>query len=424
MTKYQTTRLLALTLVAVTAISCDPTLPDLQPFAKATEEMSEAIARGYQETQSQYTEALDNIKSDKGDVSFGDVSVGGVTKDCNKSENHFVTECINAREQLCRSQGNQSKASCLRWKREIAKYYSKALKATLNGMTDYSNSLAAVAEAGNKGKASVEAVANSLTGLISAASPLITPLAALDVAANPVISGVIQAAKAINGYVAKVRARKKLQEAVNDSAEAVAKLEIVLNYTIGYLQEINRAAAVKLADDFRDANQPFVDYHESKLRMISILYQTIPLIDRYFQIPDGDGGEATRLEVYKQVRDLNNSLPDCPAAACPDHTMRADKLKGLRKEAQDQLKPLRDEIDFTKTQYAAFAKKYQEIKDRGERNSRLLDVAGEAVTAWSNGHKDLQSLLNKNSRRATFLALISLGKELVVIYEDSKKEGE
>lgn len=422
-TKTQIAKGLIILLLAGSAGACDPTLPDLQPFAKATDEMSTAIARGYEETVSQYAEANDNIRPDPGPVTFPTVNIDGDAKDCGKEVNQFIPQCFAAREEVCKADGNSKKEGCLKWSLAKARYYAKALKSTLNGMNEYSASLAAIADAGKKGKESVGAVAESLTGLISAATPIIAPLAALNPATNPAIAAVISAAQAINGYVARVRARKELREAVNDAAEAVAKLEIVLHHAVGQMQIINRDAGSKLQSDFRSANVPFVDYHERKRASVDRIYQSLSLIDFYFTIPGTPAQEAemTRLQTYQQIQQLNNALPQCPGSAACSHDQRSTALNALKKESESDLKAVRQEITNTLDQYKTYAQAAKGIHDRANRNMRLLEVADEAITAWARGHKDVQSLLNKNSRRATFNALIALGKELVVIYEESKK---
>lgn len=278
--------------------------------------------------------------------------------------------------------------------KELEKAWEPTKKA-LVALVAYSDSLAALADAGAKGKEGAQALADSLNSLIGAVQPI---------ASIPTIPAtVVNAFKAINSIVASMRARKALKEAVGDAEPAIETISEIITYNLKELKNINETAGTKILTDLRLKNQGLSNYYESLSVDNNRTMQILTLILDYQNKRD--------LEVLNQIKKLDPALP--MSASDVD-------LEKRQKQLIDRGKELRMEFDRIDPEYKIFKAKENEVEDTKLKGNQVLGKSVLAVEAFSKAHSELKTALNTKSR-LTIAELVSIVEEIAEIYKKEEK---
>jgi hypothetical protein len=340
-------------------------LPDLKPFADATAAMAGAMQQGYTQTETLLERA--GIETAK------------------------LTE--------------------LRDKWEPTR---KAIAA----MVAYSDALAALGDAGNKGEESAGALISSLEGVQQAVGALIPGLPALP-------TSVTNAFKQINGVIAKIRARRALKEVVNDADNALRAAADILSVNFRSLAEINRSAAIEVRTQLNADNFATRNYHDrltTEMQQITLILTDI--LD--YENKDKAATKSTTLVHLKGTdKDLASELDVRLAAlggGATDDQKEAITLAVLHKRQgnlDDRVKYLQGELDRIAPAYNAYAAQLTEIKEVEKGNA--IAFSSTVIETWARAHSSLKSALT-NKQRVTVSELTSVVNELVEIAKSVKKE--
>src|SRR5215211_501653 len=224
------------TLLVISSLLCACTsIPDIQPFANATATMATALNKGFAHTENQ----LSVLQAENPDL-----------------ENEAQKSLAELRK---------------RW---------KPSKEAINALVAYTDSLAALANAGKTGKEAANKLTNSFEGLYNAVAQLI-PI--------PVLPGAVKTAfdaiGAVNGVIARMRAKKALKEAAEEAAPAVKTIAEVLAANFQELGNLSQAAGNAAAEAYRNKHHGVLDYHQTLVDNETAITSILARMNRYYGLP-------------------------------------------------------------------------------------------------------------------------------------------
>ena len=381
-------KLVVVLLVSALLSSCT-SIPDIQPFADATANLATALNKGYGQTENQLATL--------------------------EAENAALKVAANAKLTELRA----------RW---------KPTKAAINALVAYTDSLAALAKAGKTGQEAANKLTDSFTGLHNAVSQLL-PLPAL----SPVVLNAFQGIAAVNGIIAKMRARRALKEAAEDAAPAVETIAEVLAANFAELENINGAAGTAAADAVEQKYSVVLNYHKTLVANDIRIVKVLSLINAYFGVPSdhferaqkeklaGNNAAATAIlkaipgqqqQILEQIKPLD---PQIPAGLAATDANAVSTLEDRQKELLDKSKRYREELSRIDPEYQKVMARIVSI-DNGTRGGKeLFTKSQEAIKAWAKAHNDLKLALEKK-QGLTFRELVSIVREVIDTFDKGENK--
>lgn len=388
---FVTTKLVAV-ILTITLVSACTSIPDIKPFADATAALSTALNKGYLHTESQ----LATLQSENPDLE---------------------DEAKNTLEELRK-----------RW---------KPTKEAMNALVAYTDSLAALADAGKTGAESAKKLTDSFEGLYNAVGKL-APLPGISIGVKTAFEAIAK----INGAIARMRARRALKDAAEDAAPAVQVISIVLAENFKELERLSKSAGIAASAAVHHKNQGLIDYHQTLLDNDVRINGILSRINRYFGKPielharadkarrenqNGNGNaraaailaslDADRAQILEQLKRLDPGLPSGLSIRDPNIIKI---LEARQKELLALSKSYLDERNRIGAQFKGSSDRIVTIDDTTLTGDHLFTKSQEAITAWAKAHADLKLALEKK-QAISFREFLTIVKEIVDLYD---KEGD
>lgn len=371
-------------LIMIALLSACTSIPDIQPFADATANLATALNKGYGQTENQ----LATLQAENTELK---VAAGAKLKELRD-----------------------------RW---------KPTKAAINALVAYTDSLAALAKAGKTGQEAANKLTDSFSGLYNAVGQLL-PLPGL----SPGVQTAFQAIGAVNGVIARMRARRALKEAAEDAAPAVDTIARVLAANFAELENINAAAGTAAADAVQKRYSEVLNYHQTLVDNDIRITRVLSLMNSYFGLTSNYYGQAENARqagdtaragaiiaalpgdlqrILDQIKRLD---PKIPAALMVTDADVVSKLETRQKELLDNSKRYREELSRIDPEYQSVIAKIVSIDSATRGGKDLFTKSQEAIKAWAKAHNDLKLALEKK-QGLTFRELESIVKEVLDTFD-------
>ena len=382
-----------ITIVVMCSLICACTsIPDIQPYADATANLATALNKGFAHTENQ----LSVLQAENPDL-----------------ELQAQTTLIELRK---------------RW---------KPSKEAINALVAYTDSLAALANAGKTGKEAANRLTSSFEGLYNAVAQLV-PIPGLPAGVQTAFNAI----GAINGVIARMRAKRALKEAAEEAAPAVKTIADVLAANFQELANLSAAAGNAAAAGYRNKHHGVLDYQQTLVDNETTITSILSRMNRYYGLPaevrakaervrqannNGTGAAEARVILEKLPAAMNGVFfqivaldPGLPNEIPADQTVKA--LAARQKELLAKSKVNRDELSRINTEYQAVTAKLVAIDDATRSGTQLFGKGQEAIRAWAKSHEDLKLALEKK-QGLTFRELVSIVQEIVDAFSKEKTNG-
>jgi hypothetical protein len=360
---------LPIVLVAGVIVACG--IPDLKPFSDATTQMSTVLKQGFEKTRASMT---------------GAVTTAGDPDEFAK----------------------QLKLLDDRW---------KPTRKALSSLVAYSDSLAAVAEAGKKGQATMEKVTTALSDLANSVAGLTIPATGAKIV------------QAVGAKIIEMQAAKDIRKAVDKANEAVDIIAPVLKQNFEDLRNIHNAASSAWEARTEGQSSFQRNYYDALvgeqhrleyLLTLIIDYQSAPARLRWrAALARGKGDEAQAKKFEAAIpQEQEDNLKALKAA---DSAFESMDLKGkdvpAKVEARQQhllelINAQRKEISLLDASYQQATGELNGIRDARAEGDRLLAKGGEAIDAWQKAHHSLKATVDGQQTRPSLADLWSIIGEL------------
>lgn len=375
-------------IILASLLSACTSIPDVQPFANSTANLATALNKGFAQTENQ----LLALKAEY-----------DALKDPKKKQ-AVQTRLDELRKRL------------------------KPTKEAINALVAYTDSLAALAQAGKTGKEAAQKLTNSFEGLFNAVGQLL-PLPGLPAGVKTAFDLITTA----NGAIANMRARHALKEAAEDAAPAVQVIAQVLAANFAELDNLSQAAGIAADDAVQQNHHAVFDYHQTLVDADERIEVIVTLINQYIGTPAEKRAQAERLRNAGNKPDAQRALDSIPSV----QTGILDQIKGLdpeigarlaggagaigvletrKAELLAQAKSNRDELTRINPEYQLAVDRSTAINTATKTGSDLFAKGQEAIKAWAKAHEDLKLALEKK-QGLTFRELESIVKEIVEIFD-------
>jgi chromosome segregation ATPase len=374
--------------LVIALLSACADIPDIKPFADATANLATATDKGYRQTEAQ----LAMLQAENPDLQ------------------------------------DQAKKSLQelhdRW---------KPTKEAMNALVGYTDSLAALADAGNTGKEAANKLTNSFEGLYGAVGQLV-PLPGISAG----VKTAFDAIGAVNGVIAKMRAHNSLKDAAEDAAPAVQVVAKVLAENFVFLEQLSRSAGTAGSAAVENKHHGLLDYHQALVENDTRITKILSLMIRYFGLPnairvqaesvrqanvDGNGAAAagailgklseSQKEVLDQIKAYDPGIPANLQANDPE---LVKKLEARQKELLEASNSYRAELKRIDPDYQIVATKIVSIDTATRSGTDLFSKNKEAINAWAKAHNDLKLALEQK-QTLSFRELESLVKEIADTFD-------
>lgn len=335
MNRWKTMRIAPMLLVSLACAS----IPDVQPFATQTTRMSTAIGSGYAHTET------------------------------------LLLETAYGRENQNRQKLQDD------WKES---------RRALNAIVEYSDALAALADAGAKGSEAAGSVADAVNGIASV----------LGLGSIP--ARFVTAFQAINEEIAKIRARNDMKDAVDAAQPAIALFANIIAEKLTALAELNDTAGEEILTQHAAAHQNLTNYYESLVRVDEYVIEHLTLILDYRLTGD--------IENLNPPRGDRSELDPrfVQTAQIANEEERLAAVTRLETEFLRRSKALRAEIARYEGPYRAIQAQDNRIVTLRNNGTGIMNRGQAAVRAWATAHSKLRVTLNKKQRLniAQFAAVV------------------
>lgn len=380
------------TIVVMCSLLCACTsIPDIQPYADATANLATALNKGFAHTENQ----LSVLQAENPDLE------------------------------------GQAKATL----DELRKRW-KPSKEAINALVAYTDSLAALANAGKTGKEAANKLTSSFEGLYNAVAQLV-PIPGLPAG----VATAFNTIGAVNGVIARMRAKKALKEAAEEAAPAVKTIADVLAANFQDLANLSAAAGHAAAAGYRNKHHGVLDYHQTLVDNETTITSILSRMNRYYGLPAATRAKAERVRqanngtgaaearrILEKLPEVMNGVffqivaldPGLPSEIPADQTVKA--LEARQKELLAKSKVNRDELSRIDPEYQAVTAKLVAIDDATRSGAQLFSKGQEAIKAWAKSHEDLKLALEKK-QGLTFRELVSIVQEIVDGFSKEKTNG-
>lgn len=343
------------------------TIPEIKPFADKTAEMVITLNKGYAQTEASLIDAADGTAAKKLQTSW------------------------------------------------------EPTKKALSAVVAYSDSLAAIADAGNKGNDSAKAVGTSLNGLIAAVNPLLPGLS----------DQLVNAIGAISSYIAKIKARESMANAVEEAQPAINTIADVISKNFDDLALIYAAAGSEQERALFEPSQELYNYHRSLNRQRQIVTTTLTSILDYQNASDAAAKKDALEYAMKQDAPLTEAVQragQCQEARAKrspaDHLAACKDVPDIVEDRQNKLlvkwRSLQAELDRIAPEYNAYATKEAALKEQISNGKVLIKKSKEAILSWRDTHAQIKGALEQK-QRITIQELATVIKDMADVYKKGDK---
>ncbi len=360
------------TLLILALAACG--IPDLKPFGDATAEMASVLGAAYSKTQSALHLAAATSRKTQ---AFTDASQ---TLDKNWALTH------------------------------------KAIAA----LVDYSDSLAALAEAGKKGQETVARLTGAVSNLASS------------VGALPLAPAAMEIVKLVGGKIIELKAEKDIRKAVVHATEAVNLLAPILRQNFIDLAATHDAAVDAWRANVLVDTSAVINYHESLVAEEQRLQYLLTLILQYQSAPDrlrykaalaragGRPERATQIEnsIPEEMRDNLIALKASDttlAALDPASSSAPATVEARQRQLMELINAQRKEIAVVEPKFQAAAAERARVEEAQQNGDAILNKAADAIDAWQSAHKSLRATVDKQQSRPSIAQLVSILKEIAAL---------
>jgi hypothetical protein len=259
----------------------------------------------------------------------------------------------------------------------------------LTGIVAYSQALTAVAAAGAEGSKAAGNVADAVDGLLASFS------------ISPIPDAAVAAFKALNQQIAKIRAKRSLQDAVGEAQPAVDTLANILVAQLKDLAATGDAAAAATLNSHLERNQEMVEYvaaeRKAEDRILGILRSILD-----YQALGAKAGD----EDLKAITDRD------PLAKRENIEMREAHWIDVVKRHQAHLAPYRD-------RYADYVQRNDELQASRRTAAATFAKAQTAVKAWAAAHGKLKIALDKK-QPPDFSSLFAAVRDVTAAFNEGR----
>jgi hypothetical protein len=348
-------------------------IPDLKPFSDATAEMATVLKQGFERARASLGAATETASDD------------------NQAEFN-----------------NQLRKLDERW---------NETRKALSSLVAYSDSLAAVAEAGRSGKETMAKVTGALSDLAASVGAFSIPSAGTKII------------EAVGAKIIEMQAEKDIRNAVDTAAAAVDIMAPVLKDNFADLRKIHRAAATTWESRVGATSSSLRSYHEVLEREQRRLEHLLTLISEYQAAPANLRARAAKARaddrpdlakkfldsIPQEQADYLTTLKEFDSAFDNVPTGGNDVLAKVEIRQQRLLELInvqRKELAQLEPAYAHAIAELDAVREARVTGDRLLEKAGEAIDAWQKAHHTLQAAARGQQSRPSVADLISVISEL------------
>jgi DNA repair ATPase RecN len=236
----------------------------------------------------------------------------------------------------------------------------------------------------------------------------------------------------VGAKIIEMRAAGDIRKAVVKASEAVDIMAPVLSANFADLRKIHDAAyaewesAAGAPTSVLRNYQASLQMEEQRLEYVSTLiidYQSAPARQRWRAAvarAQKDEASAKKLEAaVPQLRqDLLRTLREVDTAfESIGGETDAPKIEKRQKEVLDLLNAHRKELTTLDPNYQRATTELSSIRDARATGNRVLDKAGEAITAWQKAHRSLQATATGQQTRPSVSDLLSIAKEIEALLQ-------
>ena len=360
--------LIALSLAALVACK----IPSLKPFSDATADMVTALRQGFERTRTTLAAAAESANT----TAF--------TKD------------VAALDQA--------------W---------KPTNEALSALVAYSDSLAALAEAGGKGKETMAKFTGAVNDLATA------------VGALPLQPGLVSVVNAVGAKIIEMQAARDIRKAVLNASEAVDIMTPVLSANIADLRRIHGAASRAWEANASGPTSVLRGYQLSLLDEEQRLQHVLTLIVNYQGTPAklrhqavanpqekatalatlNDDIKTVRTDLLKTLGELDSTFASLDQGK--PETARAVEMR--QRQLMEMITAHRKEITLLDPKFQQANTELARIHEARVTGDRILDKGVQAIAAWQKAHRSLQATVDGQQSRPSVSDLLSITQEIAVL---------
>ena len=355
-------------------LGCSVMLPDIKPFAEQTRRMVSAVDNGYT-----HAETLLSMVEETGEPP------GGQSNEKHKEEPGKAEAWWKSED----SDENPLTKLKNNW---------QLMKKALNALVIYSNELAELAEAGIKGEEAAQGVADALNGILETMSN-----GALNIPGN-----LVNAFKALNKTLAKIRARKALKKAVEEAQPAIDIIIEIMAQNLDDLEKINNRAGRALRILHLNKNQAMLNYHDILINSQQAIFEILTGILHYKR-----GGPRAQ-DYLKDLIKLDKTL-----AVIGEENITIKHIEEREKDWLKLHRKIKGEINDLTAPYQAYKTKEEEINFLTLNGSLILRKGIIAVHEYGKAHMKLKKTLEKK-QRMSFVEFASAVQDVIDAYKGGK----
>lgn len=364
----RTLKLLLPLLLLLLPLGCQ--VPDVNPFAQATTEMTSVLSEALDYADTQMSLAAKQVPDD------------------------------------------QQKAD-LREKQQRLRQQAAAIQEGLDAFDAYAATLVEVADANAKGKETINKAADALAAIGTALGPSVSLS----------VKGAAEAVKAISGYVQTIRTLNTLKQAVQPADAAIQRARTVLEAGFVELARIDSVAVdiqeVALTNQNQYVLGPYKGLQERQSQADSVVSYIVAFQNVAYR-PVSKRRTLRLAELLKSIRKADRALPPTP----PDTTMVAARRLGqtldllsqreafwqARATAPNRLQPRYTEVQ---AQLAALQTSASQRRGVFSKSLHLLRV-------WGRAHAALKTAVVKQSRTVSFQEVVRGATDLQALLDKLK----
>jgi hypothetical protein len=347
--RNRSTKKWAIPLVVLLALQTSCGTTDLKPFSDATTEMAALVRSGFEKTH----EAMKSAAASEGEPA-GDGK-------CDPKDTSF--RCLS---------------------KKLGDAWEPTEKA-ISSLVDYSDSLAALAASGDKGKQTAGKVVDSVKGLADA------------MGAFPGESAAVAVAKEVLGQVIQMKAERDIRKAVSQATAAVDRLAPLLSQNFRDLGVTHDAAAKVWEGNVSLKSKTLREYYEGLLDEERIHQKSLSWIHRY-QVAKKPEVKADALAELKAA-DATFAGMGLSAGEAAAVETRRQQLMALA-TAQGK------EISALEARYNQAVAELDHVRETRQRGNSVLAKGAEAIDAWQKAHKSLRADAEKKELVAGFSGIL------------------
>lgn len=277
-------------------------------------------------------------------------------------------------------------------------------RSTLNAMVAYSAALVELAQAGATGKAAANTVVGALEGVVSA------------LGAGPIAGPVTAALAEVNNIIARMRAREKLKDLINEAQPAIDTIASIIAQNLTTLEQTNDLVGrdVQLAHDTK--HQRIVNYYEGLIeedgRIIRILTLMLERRAALYLAQTADTQEVRdreRRRAEALIRELKKF----------DQNVTAENFDDRHEYWLGMSRSLKNDANRYRPDYEAYVARRKEIDALRLGGNAIIRKSRAAVLAWARAHRQLRDSFNEKLSFVNLIDFATAVQEVIDAYQEN-----